>query len=121
MNKNIMKIGFVLIILFIILGTTVSADFIGDIQSNMNQGSTTKDTVVKTGNKILGIIEVVGTGLAILMLLYIAINMIIASPEGKAKFKQTAIIYAIGAVVLFVGPRLVSLIAKTVENVTAQL
>lgn len=121
MKKNIVKIGFVLIILFIILATTVNADFISDIQTNMNQGSNIKDTVVSTGNKVLGAIEVIGTGIAILMLMYIGIKIIIAAPEEKAKFKKTSVMYVIGAVVFFVGPRLVSLIAKMAENLTAKL
>lgn len=123
MKKQIYKIGLILlVVLFIILITTVNASsVIGEIEGQINQGSSAKDSVIKTSNTILGVIEVVGTAIAILMLLYIAIKYMIASPEGKAEYKKTAIIYVVGAVILFAAPRLVGLVMKISQNVTGTL
>lgn len=121
MKKQLLKIGFILMILGVVLATTVSADFIGDITNNMGDNTTGKDTVKNTANTILGVIEVVGTGIAVIMLLYIGLKYIMASPEGKADYKKTAVMYTIGAAILFAAPRLVNLIIKVTENVTSKL
>ena len=123
MKKNILKIAFCLIvILSISLISTVSAtSIIEDIDNNKGTNTSAGNTVKETGNIIIGTIKVVGTGIAILMLLYIAIKYMIAAPSEKAEFKKTAVVYAVGAVVLFAAPRLVELVMRVTQGVSNTL
>lgn len=62
--------------------------------------------------KIIGIIQVVGMSIAVIMLTYIGIKFIYASPEGKAELKQQLFPYLIGCLLLFGGAWFIGLIAN---------
>lgn len=123
MKKQVLKISFVfIIILSVLLVTTVSAtDMINGINNYIGKNTTTTNSIFNTSNKFLGALEVIGTGVAIVMLIYIAIKYMLVAPEGKAEYKKTAIAYAIGAVILFAAPKLVKVIMEIAQNVTGKL
>ncbi len=50
---------------------------------------------------IINIVQVVGMGVAIIMLVVMAIKYISAAPSEKAELKKSATIYIVGAIVLF--------------------
>lgn len=52
-------------------------------------------------NTILGIAQVIGVAVAIIMLIVLAIKYISAAPGDKAEIKKHAVVYIVGAVVLF--------------------
>lgn len=123
MKKNIVKIiSCTLIILLLITTTTVQAtSIIGDIESNMKTNTGVSNTVVSTGKTIIGVLDVCATGIAILMLIYIAIKYMISAPDAKAEYKKTAVIYVIGAAIIFAAPKLAKLIMQMSQNVTGKL
>ena len=63
-------------------------------------------------SKIIGVIQAVGMSVAVIMLTYICIKYIYASPEGKAELKQQLFPYLIGCLLLFGGSWLIGLIAN---------
>lgn len=123
MKRNIFRTTFLLLIMvsFILITTVNATSVIGELKNNINTGSNTVNTVFNTANTVLGVIEVAGTGIAIVMLLYLAIKYMMAAPDGKAEYKKTAIMYVIGAVVLFAAPKLVKLVMNLSQNVTGTL
>ncbi len=123
MKQNLLRITFCLIIILsVICITTVSAtSIIEDLDNNKNQGTTAGQTVKDTGNIIIGTIKVIGTGIAIVMLLYIAIKYMTVAPSEKAEYKKTAVAYVIGAVILFAAPRLVELVMDLAQDVSNTL
>ena len=123
MKQNLLRITFCLIIILsVICITTVSAtSIIEDLDNNKNQGTTAGQTVKDTGNVIIGTIKVIGTGIAIVMLLYIAIKYMTVAPSEKAEYKKTAVAYVIGAVILFAAPRLVELVMDLAQDVSNTL
>ena len=52
-------------------------------------------------NKILSLIKMVAIAIALAMLLFIGIKYVSANPEDKAKVKEHAITYLIGAICIF--------------------
>lgn len=78
-------------------------------------------TIQNFGGRIIGVIQVVGTGIGIIMLLYIAIKYMIAAPSEKAEFKKTAINFVIGAVVLFAASGILGLIKNIMENLSGTI
>ena len=50
---------------------------------------------------IIQVMRIVGVGVAIIMLTYVAIKYMSAAPAEKAEFKKSATAYIVGAIVLF--------------------
>lgn len=123
MKKNMLKaIIFAVILLFTILYTVSNASsVISGIESNMDLNSSTSQTIKTTGQTILGAMEVVATGISIVMLIGIAIKYIISAPDERAEYKKTTVSFVIGAVVIFAAPRIASLVMKMSQNVTGRL
>lgn len=73
-----------------------------------------------TMSNILGIVTVICYAAAVIMLLYLGVKYITASPEGKAEIKKSAIQYVIGAVLVFAAGTVLNIIkniaGKTVTD-----
>lgn len=50
---------------------------------------------------IISIMQVVGVGVAVVMIIYVAIKYMTAAPSEKAEFKKSATAYIVGAIILF--------------------
>ena len=61
---------------------------------------------------IINIAQVIGMGVAIIMLIVLAIQYIAASPEGKAEIKKNATIYIVGAILLFAASGILAIIRR---------
>lgn len=82
-------------------------DSVGDWESN---GS---EIVEKTDNfagAIITSIQVVGTGVAIIILIYMGVRYMIKSPSEKAEFKKSMTAYVVGAIIIFTASTLVGII-----------
>lgn len=53
------------------------------------------------GNKIVGVIQVVGSLISVVVLIILGIKYMMGSAQEKAEYKKTMIPYLIGAVVVF--------------------
>lgn len=95
------KISVSLIIILIIVTCIFSNVFATDMTSiytvSMEPGI--RDATAQA----LGIVQVVGYAVAIIMLTYIGIKFIFDTPDQKAKHKEQLIPYIIGVVILFAG------------------
>ena len=73
-----------------------------------------KQDVTSTTRNIMGTvintIKIVGTGVAIIMITYVAIKYMSAAPSEKAEFKKSAVAYIVGAIVLFAASNILSVI-----------
>lgn len=112
------KILTVLIIALLIatISTVASAHTIispGDLQSNPSNASSAIEDIV---GDILGVAQVIGVAVAVIMLIVLAIKYLSASPEGKAEIKKSAMIYIVGAILLFGGVFLLNIIQSFSEN-----
>lgn len=123
MKKQIIRIGLILLVaLFAILITNVNASSIVDsLNSGLSTSTSAKTSVINTSQTVISAIKIIGAGIAIIMLLYIAIKYMMSSPDGKAEYKKTALIYVVGAVVLFAAPQFVELVMKLSQNLTGKL
>lgn len=123
MKNKIIKISTILIaILLVVLVTTVDASaMIDQIQDNINMNTSAAKSATSFGQKIIGAIQVIGVGIAVIMLLYIAIKYMIAAPSEKAEYKKTAISFSIGAVILFASTAILEVIKKLMENLSGKL
>ena len=111
MNKKILKLVSVFLVALVILSfgmNMVYADsFLGVTPNTDFPGASPIKTAA--GN-VLGVIQVVGTAVAIGMLLYLGIKYMISSPDDRASVKKSATIYVVGAIVLFAAVNIVGMI-----------
>lgn len=102
MSKKTMKIltTIATILLIISMGTSiVAATSVGGMELYPNTANTGDITTI--GNKVMGIIQVVGTIAAVAIVMVLGIKYMMGSAEEKAEYKKTMIPYIIGAVLLF--------------------
>ncbi len=70
------------------------------------------DKLTSTGNSILGYIKVIGTFIAVGVLMFLGIKYMTASANEKADIKKSIIPYIIGAIILLVAVNIVPIIAN---------
>lgn len=122
MNKAIRIISIILLAVLVI-GAIATPVLAADVDVNSFSGDTSDtEGITNIFNKVIGIVQVIGTGVAVIMLIYIAIKYLVASPEGKGEIKKSAIMYVVAAVILFAAVNILAIIqgwANTVNEISA--
>lgn len=117
--KNVIKILIITLIILLIVSTVTIAygastqDAITAMNGMENNISDTSGG--KLGgvlNSIIGLIQVAGTGIAMIMVTVFGIKYIMAAPSDKADVKKQIAPMIIGAIVLFGSVNLVNIITK---------
>lgn len=118
-NNKILKITLVAMIVLsvlLILGGNIfaSGDGVFDVPTGASSDLSKKATSM--GGVVLGLFQAVGTVVAVVILVWLGIKYIMASPDGKAEIKKQAFGYILGAVLLFGAVWLVPLIQGLVSS-----
>ena len=108
-------------------GSTSSSSNSGWASSMLQEAEgwgTDDDGISNTAKNIVGsiisVIRVVGMGIAIIMITYVAIKYMSAAPSEKAEFKKSATALIVGAVVLFASTNILAIIADfAAKNIVA--
>lgn len=66
---------------------------------------------------VIYVIQIIAFAAGVIMLMFLGIKFVTASPEGKAEIKKSAIIYLVGAVLLFAAGGVLSLVRSLAGNV----
>lgn len=111
------KIAKIISILFIITAVLSGV--------NMVLGASIPTAVSASGasavNTIMGnviyVIQIIAFAAAVIMLIFVGIKFITASPEGKAEIKKTAVIYVVGAILLFAATGILQIVKTLAGNV----
>lgn len=112
MKKNILRIAIWLLILTIVFSnicvfaSNVKEIFNGDT-SNVGDAVSAAQTIIGT---VLDVVRMVGIGVALIILTYIGIKIMTASPNERANIKQYSINYIIGAFILIGGVTILTII-----------
>ena len=114
MKLNTKKILVTLILVVMCFAFTMpvfAADYLNPTADRYKgTGSNAADAVGNASQAIYGIVQIVAMTIAIIMLIIIGIKYVSAAPEGKAELKKKAIIYIIGAMLLFGATAIVGLL-----------
>ncbi len=122
-NTKMMKvISFVTILLMVMMMVMPvfaedPADYTDPTQI-VPKSSQAQGTVNNALGTILGVVQIVAAGVAVIMLIVLAIKYISASPEGKADIKKSAAQYVIGAVLLFGASGILGIVRTFAMNIT---
>ena len=125
MRKEVKIIMAIIVALSIVLlATSVYAD---EINPDQFKGTPVNglDGVAETNEidgfdnvagTVIGIVQTVGTIIAIVIVIWVGIQYLMASTEQKAEYKTKMIAYLVGALLVFAGPRVVSVIYNAAQN-----
>lgn len=120
MNNKVVKILSILMVLVMVFSTLspVFAEIIIPSSSDGDTGSDAALAAQDIGNIVLGVVQVISGFAAVILLVVLAIKYMTASPEGKADIKKTAIIYVVGAAVLFGSTWILNMLQTTFNRST---
>jgi hypothetical protein len=114
-KKTIYKIIIIMLIVISILiafsqitnAYTINLDF-----NHAGDKSNTTENVAHTIGAIINFAQIIGAGIAIIMLVIIGIQYVWASPSGKAQIAKTARYYVLGVILIFSAIALLSFAKK---------
>lgn len=123
MNKKSMRIISILLLATMFICSFAQLVFATDNFPSAdefdNTSSETGDAEAKVTSFIGGLIRIaryIGVGVAVLMLIVLAIKYISAAPSEKAEIKKSATIYVVGAVLLFAASGILGIIQSFAQN-----
>ena len=122
---KVMAVVLLAVILVASIATNVNAMDFNAAGNTSTVTSTARDTsgAADSINRIIGsvltIVQVVGCGVAVIMLIVLAIKYISAAPGDKADIKKHAVVYVVGAVVLFAASGILQIVKNFAGNIKA--
>lgn len=120
MNKKIfVKIVSIVLVIFMLLALMNSVEASSAIIKSKFNGSsnTTASTPIKQIiSAILDVVRLIGSAIAIIILMVIAGKYIMASAGERADVKKYAVNYVIGAIILFAASGILSIIQNFVST-----
>ena len=119
MNKTVIKVMTALLIVMMMVSISVSSFALtpGEIEGNTDAQGTNEITNV--GNSIVGILQVVGIVLSVIVLIVLGIKYMMGSAEEKAEYKKTMMPYIVGAALIFAASAFAQVIYQFFTGVTA--
>lgn len=104
-------------ILFAIMGVTSASN--GVFRVPNPSGGDGVEKVYSISGVILGIVQAIGMSIAVIILVWLGVKYIMASPDGKAEIKKQAFGYILGAVLLFGASWLVPLLKNVIDGLSS--
>ncbi len=117
LNKIISMCLIFILIICLLSATALAGDptdvtqlFGGDLAS-INEGDSTDTKITGAIDSIIGLVQVAGTGIALIAVSLLGIKYMLASVEEKAEIKKYIVGIVIGAVLVFGGIEIAQLLA----------
>ena len=124
MSKVMKVMAVILLAVMIVASVCTSVNALSfdqvDTKSVTNGASDTSgaaDSINRIVGSVLTIVQVVGCGVAVIMLIVLAIKYISAAPGDKADIKKHAVVYVVGAVVLFAASGILQIVKNFASNI----
>ena len=120
MKKYNFKIITAMILFVILMSFVVNICYATDPSKYVNgtiTNGTAKTSIKDTMNKRIGFFQIIGTIIAVVMILALGVKYMMGSTEEKAEYKKSFMPYFIGAVLIFAA----SNIAKIVYNFMSKI
>jgi len=119
MKKYVKVITTVLMVLLVVVSMT-SPVFASKLTPGAVTGNQTGTTSIQNiGGQILGIVQVVGTIAAVIILVVIGIKYMMGSAQEKAEYKKTMIPYIIGAIIIFAASNIAQMVYNWANTISA--
>lgn len=112
-SKKIMKIATALMIIATIL---MVVNMVFAVPMPTEDGGAIGPLVNPT-QRIMGIVSYICYAAAVILLVVLGVRFMTASPEGKAEIKKSAVIYVVGAALVFAAGLILTVIKSTITPV----
>lgn len=124
MKKQVKIITTILMIVAVVamLGNVVLASGASGIIADLSGDHTNvtgASNVTNLGKTIVGIFQVIGIVVAVVVLLVLGIKYMMGSAEEKAEYKKTMIPYLVGALLIFAASTIVNVVYTTFSGISA--
>lgn len=123
--KRMLKIVSVLMIVMIVMvifsNTTLAAinwKSSIDTMANASDKSSASQSAQNIVGSIIAVTRVIAVGIAIIMLVVLAMKYMMAAPGDKADIKKHAVIYVVGAIVLFAAQGILGIISQFAGSIS---
>ena len=115
-NKAIKMVAIILLAILAIATLSQGVFAVDPSKIVANTSGTAATEINGVVGTVLGIVQIVGTGVAVIMLIVLAIKYISAAPGDKADIKKHAVVYVVGAVVLFAASGILGIVKNFVTD-----
>ncbi|MBE5819840.1 MAG: hypothetical protein E7310_03360 [Clostridiales bacterium] len=118
--KKLVKIVSILMIALMVVTISTSVFATGGYTpGQVNPDHQGTDNIQTFGNRLVGILQVIGIIASVAILIVLGIKYMMGSAEEKAEYKKTMIPYLIGAVLIFAASALAQTVFTWAQTLTA--
>ena len=112
MKKSVKIISILLMVAMLLVAISPLVFASNDVKPStfVNPDTNNTNSVSTVGNKIAGIIKVIGMFAAVIAIMFVGVKYMMGSAEEKAEYKKTLLPYIIGAAMVFGASVLVGVI-----------
>ncbi len=109
---KVFSVVLILIMVLLTLSTTVNAFVsVSEITPTSPSDSKWNELI----SKVLGIVQIIGYGVAVVTLTIVGIKYMVGSPADKAEYKKSLVPYVVGAVILFAASAIVTVFYNIIK------
>ena len=113
-SKKIVKIATILMIIATVL---MVSNMVMAVSIPSASGGATSG-IAGPVTKIMGIVQYICYAAAVILLIILGVRFMVASPDGKAEIKKSAVIYVVGAFLVFAAGAILGILSGTFGQVT---
>ena len=117
MNKKLLKIVSTILMIAIIVSISISSFALTPANLTGNSSVNGTSQIQSVGNSIIGILQVVGIVLSVIVLIVLGIKYMMGSAEEKAEYKKTMMPYIVGAALIFAASAFAQVIYQFFANI----
>ena len=121
MNRKVVKIISVLLIAIMVITTTTSvfAATMEEVTEGMKQKAQTVDSgkITSPAGSIMGVLQVAGMVISVIVLIVIGIKYLMGSVEQKAEYKKSFVPYIVGAILVFAASAIAGIVVNFSQNI----
>ena len=103
MNKIVVKIVSMILITMAIISIAVNCFALTPTDIKPTENPTGYSEINTLGNNLVGILQVVGVVLAVVIIIVLGIKYMLGSAEEKSEYKKSMLPYVVGAAFIFAG------------------
>ncbi len=111
------RVVMLLVLILVIIGTTSYGTFDPNYYKPSDVQTWKETPAIEIGSKIVGVVMIIGTIVAVATLIVLGIKYMIGSVEERAEYKQTMKPYLIGVFLTFATCTLLTLIYNIVTGI----
>ena len=119
MSKKAIKILTSVLLVIMMISISISSFALEPTDMVGNTSAKGTNEIQNVGNSVIGILQVVGIVLSVVILIVLGIKYMMGSAEEKAEYKKTMMPYIVGAALIFAASALAQVIYQFFTGVSA--